>query len=262
LGGISGKFTNIFNLEIFLTFGIAISISLLSGATIDQQLWQRAFSIKKGNERKAFYFGAVIFLLVPLLLSLLGFIAANKTLNISVSNSQLAGYTVILNYLPPILILIFILTLMVSLFAAGASALCAASSIFTVDVYSSYINPNSSKNKKLAIGKISMILILILGILIAVIPNIQIIYLMLLIGTVRGALIFPTIMAIYKKNVSSKGFFVGSVMGILIGLPIFIAGTLLKKPILSAVGAILSVSISAIIVMLSSKLKILKDKNV
>ena len=261
IGGTSGKFTNIFDWSVFLTFGIAISISLLSGATIDQQLWQRAFSIKEGKEKKAFYIGAILFFLIPLLLSSLGFIAANKTLNLPILNSQLAGYSVILNYLPDVLILIFISSLMISLFAAGASALCAASSVFTIDIYSTYINSKASEKKKLLVGRSSMILILLLGMMIAFIPNIQIVYLVLLIGSIRGALLIPTIVAIYKEKVSSKYFFMSSVLGILFGLPLFILGTIIKNPILSSIGALLSVGVSSIIILISLKLKNHSDKN-
>lgn len=38
---------NIFDTKLILTFGIPISISLLSWVVIDQQQWQRAFAIKK-----------------------------------------------------------------------------------------------------------------------------------------------------------------------------------------------------------------------
>lgn len=261
LGGINGQYTNIFDLNVFLTFGIAISISLLSGATIDQQLWQRAFSIKKGEEKKAFYLGAIIFFLIPLFLSTLGFIAANKTLGLSILNNQLAGYNVILTYLPNTLVLIFISSLTISLFAAGASALCAASSVFTIDIYSMYINRDSSEKKKLFIGRISMILILFLGMLIAFIPNIQIVYLVMLIGSIRGALLIPTIIIIYKKNVSSKAFFISSIMGIIFGLPLFILGTIIKNPLLSSIGALLSVGISGLIILVSLKLKKYIPKN-
>lgn len=252
LGGISGKFSNILNPSVFLTFGIAITVSLLSGAAIDQQLWQRALSIKKNNGR-VFYYASVIFFLITTLLASLGFLAA--TLRINVASNQLVGYYLISNTLSPFWVLIFVFTVIITMVAAGSSALCAASSVFSVDIYSTYWKKGSTEKQKLNAGKIFMVAILIIATLISLIPNIQLVYLLLLIGAIRGSLLIPTIKAIYSKNLSKNGFFYGIVSAVAIGLPIFILGSIKNNPTLSGVGSLSTVIISFLIIFITTKLK-------
>ena len=79
LGGIGGTFTNPFDPWVAYSFGIPVTIGLLSGPIGDQMHWQRAFALRANKDViKTFMFGAGIFLLVPLTLSLLGFVAANE----------------------------------------------------------------------------------------------------------------------------------------------------------------------------------------
>src|SRR3989344_1567500 len=83
LGGVSGQFRNIFDPGVAFSFGIVTAIGLIAGAISDQQYWQRAFAIQKKNLVPSFVFGAIMFGIVPIALSLLGFLAANQSLGIS-----------------------------------------------------------------------------------------------------------------------------------------------------------------------------------
>lgn len=253
IGGKTGNFTNILDSGVFLTFGIAISISLLSAAVIDQQLWQRAFSIKKGREKIAFYFGAAIFFFIPVLLSSLGFIGAANHLN--PANNQLVGYEVISNSLPFIGVALFVFTIIITMIAAGSSALCAASSIVCVDIYKEYLNKSASEEQCLKIGRYSMILLLLIAMVISLIPNIQIVYLVLLIGSIRGVLLMPTYFAIFRKKLSSTGVFYGILIGLLVGFPVFLYGSLVKQPIISSIGSLLTLIISFSIIVLFNRLR-------
>ena len=82
-GGVSGQFRNLFDPGVAFSFGIVTAIGLISGAISDQQYWQRAFAIKKKNLVASFIFGAIMFGIVPIVLSSLGFLAANEDLGIS-----------------------------------------------------------------------------------------------------------------------------------------------------------------------------------
>lgn len=252
VGGKSGQFSNIFNPQVFLAFGIGSAVSLLSGAAIDQQLWQRAFSIKK-NERKTFNYAALVFFFIPLLLSFLGFLAVTQ--NVNIKNNQLVGYDLISNTLSLPLVFLFVFTVIITMVAAGSSALCAVSSIFSVDIYSTYLKKTSTEKERLKVGRISMFAILLVATLISLIPNIQIVYLLLLIGAIRGALLIPTISSIYKKNLSKIGTFYGIIISIAVGLPLFIYGSLTNNPIISSIGSLSTIIISSLFIFVSTKLR-------
>ncbi|MCI5165465.1 MAG: hypothetical protein D3903_05085 [Candidatus Electrothrix sp. GM3_4] len=81
LGGFSGQFSNLLSsdsLGVAWSFGIPVAIGLLAGPFGDQSFHQRAFAIREDRIKPAFIYGALLFALVPLSLSLLGFIAAGQ----------------------------------------------------------------------------------------------------------------------------------------------------------------------------------------
>ena len=61
------------------SFGITVTIGLMAGPVGDQQHWQRAFSFQKGKEFRGYLLGALIFAVVPITMSLLGFIRCGQS---------------------------------------------------------------------------------------------------------------------------------------------------------------------------------------
>lgn len=243
LGGAKGTFTNLLDPVVAWTFGIPISISLLSGITIDQQQWQRAFSMKKSIVKRSFLLGGIIFALVPFTLGLLGYIAANPQNNIAVSQNQLAGFSVIVSLLPRISVLAFTLMVLAGLVAAGSAALAAISSIGATNIYKS-LNPNASDHSLILASRISMIVLIISGMTVALIPNIQILYLLLVVGAFRAALFVPTILSLFWSNLSYKFTFWGIILGMTIGVPLFVYGSIVKDPNISSFGSLVPIIIT------------------
>src|SRR3989338_4763659 len=132
-GGVSGQFRNIFDPGIAFSFGIVTAIGLISGAISDQQYWQRAFAIKKKNLVKSFLFGAIMFGIVPIALSLLGFLAANQSLGVSLPEGvdvSLIGVSTVSTLLPIGALAVFVVMLLSALFSTLDSGLNAASSLY------------------------------------------------------------------------------------------------------------------------------------
>ena len=66
LYGKTGTYSSLFEgdgLDVLLVFGISTTIGLLSGPFGDQSFWQRAFSIKRTDVKKAFFIAPLIFVL-------------------------------------------------------------------------------------------------------------------------------------------------------------------------------------------------------
>jgi Na+/proline symporter len=82
LGGLAGN-VNILDPKVAFSFGIVTSIGLIAGAISDQQYWQRSFAIKRTHLVPSFVVGGILFGIVPIALSILGFIAANPEMGIS-----------------------------------------------------------------------------------------------------------------------------------------------------------------------------------
>lgn len=254
IGGISGNFSNIFNMKVALAFGIPISVSLLSGIVVDQQQWQRAFAMKSNIVRKSFLLGAVFFAFVPLLLGVLGFAAAGSNVAIGAGQTQLAGVFLIKNYLPQVGVYVFSFMVLAGLVAAGVAALSAAGSVGAIDLLRLFKKDLSDKNTIL-ISRITMIVILLIAISIALIPNIQLLYLMLLIGVFRAALMIPTILSLYWPKLSTNFTFSGIVLGMLMGMPLFIYGSVTKNSFISSFGSLMPILVSTIFCVLGAIFK-------
>lgn len=245
LGGSKGVFTNLFDPVVAWTFGVPITISLLSGIVIDQQQWQRAFSIKSDMVKKSFLWGGLIFALVPITLGLLGFIAANPAMEIRVSQNQLAGFSVVAQSLPTIGVIAFMAMILIGLIAAGSSALAAISSIGAINIYKMF-HSDAGDKMLVKVSRISMILLLIIAMSIALIPNIQLLYLVLIIGVFRAALFFPTIFSLFWSKLSGNIVFWGIILGMITGIPLFVYGSITKNPTISSVGSLVPIIITLI----------------
>jgi Na+/proline symporter len=264
-GGISGKFTNIFDSKIMWAFGLPITISLFSGIVVDQQQWQRAFSIKSQFVKKSFLIGSLIFVLIPLALGSLGLIAANKSLGVIVSEPQLAGFSVIQNFLPQAGLIVFIMMVVAALVASGSAALSATGSMGSIDLYKIFKNGRLEKldkekrdNKIIKTARWTMVIIITIAMSIALVPNIQILYLQLLIGAFRAALIIPTILALFWNRLQERPTFWGILVGMVVGVPLFIYGSIYKIPSISSFGTLLPIIITAIFCYFGSFRKKLK----
>lgn len=255
VGGANGMLTNLFDGNIAWAYGIPTAISLLAGVTVDQQQWQRAFAIKKEKVTKAFVLAGVLFLIIPLMLSLLGFIASNPNTGIVVDDPQLAGVGAIAKYFPSIGIAIFAVMVLAALISAGSAALCAISSITAVDIYKQYFNKKSDDKKLVMVARVTMFVVLAIAVGVALIPNISILYLQLLVGSFRAALFIPTILTLFWKPLKAKPAFYGIIGGMLTGVPIFIYGSIIGNSNISTTGTLISLLLSGIICFVGSKIK-------
>jgi urea-proton symporter len=252
LGGSKGTYTNLLDPTVAWAFGVPITISLLSGVVIDQQQWQRAFSIRRRRVRSAFVLGGIIFALVPASLALLGFLAANPAAGVEVTSTQLAGVAAVAHFLPKIGVVIFAIMVLVGLTSAGSAALCAVSSIGGIDIYRQYLHRKATDHQIIRASRISMFIILFIAMVISLLPNVQILYIQLLVGSFRAALLIPTVLALFWRRLSGKAAFYGMLSGIVVGVPLFIYGSLVNNTTLSSLGSLFPILVSTAICLIGS----------
>ena len=145
LGGISGGYTSLSSpngVDVFLRFGLATTIGLIAGPFGDQAFWQRAFSTKKNRVGLSFLLGSLIFGVVPIATSFLGFLAAGSELNVSlVQNTNV--FTI--NYfVGPAGVFLFLIILVASLIGTLDSRLSSIASLAGHDVVQRWIPSRNS----------------------------------------------------------------------------------------------------------------------
>ena len=257
LGGVTGQFGNIFDPYVAYTFGITVTIGLMSGPVGDQQHWQRAFAFREGKEFHGYLLGAFIFATVPLTMSLLGFLAAG---NHGVAPSVVAGDVaaqqvgpeVIRTVLPSWGLFAFMVMILSGLASTGDSALCAGGSLVAVDLYKRYVNPHSSDEKALNVSRLAVLGMAVASVGIALIPGITILSLFLFYGTLRSSTLMPTLVILFRKKVAPWGIFWGVALAIGFGLPLYLIGVIRGNVDLKVAANIGIVIISLVFPLLSS----------
>ncbi len=238
LGGKSGDYLDPFSEKswmLFLTFGIPITIGLLSGPFGDQSFWQRAYATKDEVVKKSFFYAAFIFGVVPIMMGILGFLGAGS--GITVKDAQLVNLTVIEHSLGAIGVVALLMLIMSALTSILDSKMCAVSSIVGKDFADRF------GLEFLKSSRVSMVLLTLAALAIANIPNLQILHLFLFYGTLRSATLLPTILTLLGKKLKEQNVFYGILLAIVVGLPVFTYGNLNKLPAVIVAGSLLTVLI-------------------
>lgn len=246
LGGTSGKYLDFFTPEswtLFLTFGLPVTIGLLSGPFGDQSFWQRTFATKTENVGKSFMLAAFIFALVPLMMGLIGLSAAGA--QITIMNKAMVNVETIFVSLGVVGVIAFFFMTLAALTSIIDSKMCSVSSIVGHDIAHRW------SLHSLRSAKTSIIILTIFALIIANIPNLQILHLFLFYGTLRASTLIPTILTILDKKLNEAAVFYGILSAIIVGLPIFAYGNINKIPELIVGGSLATVLFPLLFTMLA-----------
>ncbi len=254
LSGLAGS-KNIFDPGIAFSLGIVTSIGLIAGAISDQQYWQRAFAIKKSHLVKAFVFGALLFGIVPIALSTMGFIGANQDLGISLPEGvdvSMIGVQVVASLLPGWAVLLFVIMLLAGLSSTLDSGLSAASSLWVTDVVNSKTNIGAIKSSRIAMLGIS-ILGLAIALAVIFIPQFGLFHLWWIFNAIAACVMVSTILSLYWSRLSANGVLWGVLVAFIVGLPLFIYGNFINNEIIIVMASLCIVLISTIFCLVVPK---------
>jgi Na+/proline symporter len=239
---------SMFDPGVAFSFGIVTAIGLIAGSISDQSNWQRAFAIKKGQEVKAFIFGSILFGIVPIALSTLGFLAVNPALGITLPagiDVSMIGVQTVATLLPLWAVSLFVIMLLAGLSSALDAGLSAASSLWVADV----AKPKGDDQAILSARK-SMIVLTLVGLAVSMsilyIPNFGIQQLFGVFNTIAACVMVPTVLSLYQKQLSEAGVFWGVLVSFCVGIPIFIYANIINEPIWIVGSSVLIVVISTL----------------
>lgn len=249
LGGITGEHASIFDQDVFLTFGIAVTIGLLAGPFGDQSFWQRAYAVREGQVQGAFFRGALIFGVVPILMSLLGFLAAGQGLQ--VKDPALVNLEVIVTMLPGWVVIPFVFMLLSGLVSTLDSNLCSISALCGHDILQR-LGRGESDAEVVRFARMGMFVLAGGALLIANVPGMKILYLFLFYGTLRASTLLPTIITLLSERIREQGVFWGIVVSLGIGLPLFSYAKLHGLTGLAIAGSLVTVFASGGITLIVS----------
>lgn len=272
LGGLANQ-KNIFDWKIIYSFGIVTTIGLIAGSISDQQYWQRSFAIKRGHLTLAFVIGGILFGIVPIMLSVLGFLGANPDLGIQMpANIQLPmiGVSVVSKLLPSWALILFVVMLLSGLASTFDSGLCAGASLWAIDgaklseeernilqkerigtaLNEKELKVKQELDRKTPIrSRLAMIGLTIMGLIVAIlveyIPGFGLDKLWWVFNAIASMAVVPTILSLYWNRLSVKGVLLGFASSF-IGIVLFVLGNVVNNNDLIVFSALFIIVISLV----------------
>lgn len=244
LGGATGDAGHLFSKkgwEIFFGFGLPSTVGLLSGPFGDQSFWQRAFCIRKDRIGRAFLAGALLFGVVPLSMGILGFVGAG--MGYDAADTGVINFELVNALFPAWAVVPFLFMVVSGLLSTIDSNLCAVSSL-TTDIV---------KEKTLGKMKLSMVLLLAVGIAIANIPGLTVTHLFLMYGTLRASTMLPTVFTLKGIKLEPRGVAIGIMSAMAVGLPVFGYGNIKGIAAYKTAGSLLTVLLSGVLALMISR---------
>lgn len=246
VGGFNGieQVSGVFDPGVAFSFGVVTAIGLIAGAVSDQQYWQRSFAIEEKHLGKSFLLGGLLFALVPLGLSVLGFLAVNPELGITLPegvDASMIGVQTVVTLLPAWSAVLFVIMLLAGLSSTLDSALSAVSVLWAVDV---------AKESSVKSARYAMVGIGVLGLLVAyaanAIPSFGLQHLWWIFNTIAACTLVPTLMSLYSNKLSEKRVFWGVLIAFVLGVPLFIYSNILGDPVWIVGSALFVVGVSGL----------------
>lgn len=285
LGGLGGLHRSILDPQVAYNFGIVTTIGLISGVLADQQHWQRAFSVEAVSLKKAYIVAGLMFGVVPIGLSLLGFLAANPALGIVLPQGvdpSMIGIVTVAHFLPGWAVLAFLVMLLAGLCSTLDSGLCAASSLYAMNCFKIPAAEQEALNKRaqglpvspqeeqllarfdrktLSRGRFAMFAITLLGLAVALavihIPGFGLKYLWWIFNTVAACVAVPTVLSLYWQGLNSRGVFWGVLAAFCAGIPLFVYANIAQNTALivgSSLGIIAVTGLFALLMPQGAKI--------
>ena len=165
LGGGDGTHRSLFDAWIAFTMGIPMTLGLISGPIGDQVFFSTRDGGERGKIAKTFVLAGLLFGIVPVTLSLLGFIGASEVSRgaLSVTDPQVVGPIVVAALLSKAALYGFTLMAFAGLCSTLDSSLCAISSPGSIDIDRQYFNGDSSDQATAKAARLSLIGLTVLG---------------------------------------------------------------------------------------------------
>jgi len=230
LGGRTGEGADIFGTSfawgVFTGFGAAAFLGHMGGPWGDNSFYQRAFSIKEGSIVPSFVLASVVFIVVPIMMGLLGFVAAGAGLEIPNSLVGTTNAITIGTFLPAWASIVFAFMVFAGLVAILDSQFASVANMTGHDIYNKFKNDNSDEGA-IKYARAGMIALVITALIVANLPGMSMVYLFLFFAILRAAVWLPSMIALLRPNwVSEAGMFWGIICAAVPGEALYIYGRL------------------------------------
>ena len=212
--------SNFFSSDAFFNQGAPYIAAVLAYAIGNQTIAQRLFAVREDLIKKTFVtatFGYGATIIGIGMLGVIALYAGIEPVGGDVNNliPQMAA-----TYLPPALLALFFIMIIGSLSSTADADLTALSSIVMADIYGQNIAKGKPNPRTMVlVGRITMIVAMTAGMYFAG-SQLNILDLLVFVGALWGALVFPVIASFYWNRVTNAAFSISVVVALAAFLPV------------------------------------------
>lgn len=213
--------SNFFSSEAFMNQGAPYIAAVLAYAIGNQTIAQRLFAVREDLIKKTFVTATVGYGATIIGIGMMGVMALYTGIVPLGGDTNNLIPQMAATYLSPVLLGIFLIMIVGALSSTADSDLSAMSSIMMADVYGQNIAKEGKANPKtmLFIGRITMIVATGAGLYFAS-GQLNILDLLVFVGALWGALVFPVIASFYWEKITNKAFTVSVLVALACFIPV------------------------------------------
>lgn len=213
--------SNFFSSDAFMHQGAPYIAAVLAYAIGNQTIAQRLFAVRQDLIKRTFVTATVGYGAMVIGIGMLGVLALYMGFEPSGGDVNNLIPEMASEFLPPVLLILFVIMVIGALSSTADSDLAALSSITMADIYGQNVAGKERANPKtmLFIGRLTMILATATAVVFASL-QLNILDLLVFVGALWGALVFPVLASFYWKKVTNAAFTVSVLVALAIFIPV------------------------------------------
>jgi len=206
LSNLTVEQADFFSIDAIMNQGAPFFVAVLAYAIGNQTISQRLFAVREKHIKRTFVTATLGYGAIVIGLGMIGLMAL--TVGIEPINGNMNNLIpqMVSTYLPPAFVALFFVLVIGALSSTADSDLSALSTIVMADVYGKNIaKDNPNPKTMLLIGRITMIVATAAGLIFASF-SLDILVMLVFVGALWGAIVFPVIISCYWDRVTNAAF--------------------------------------------------------
>lgn len=206
LDNLTPEQANFFSSEAILNQGAPFFVAVLAYAIGNQTISQRLFAVNEDHIKPTFLTATLGYGAIVIGLGMIGLLALTQGVQPLHGDMNNLIPQMVSGYLPPLFIGLFFVLVIGSLSSTADSDLSALSAIVMADIYGKNLSRGSPNPRlMLLIGRLTMVTATVVGIIFASF-SLDILVMLVFVGALWGAIVFPVIASCFWNRVTNKAF--------------------------------------------------------
>lgn len=206
LSRLTDEQASLFSMDAIMNQGAPFFVAVLAYAIGNQTISQRLFAVRESHIKSTFITATIGYGAIVIGLGMIGLMALSVGMEPIDGNMNNLIPQMVSTYLSPLFVALFFILVIGSLSSTADSDLSALSTIMMADVYGKNLSANNPNPRTMMlVGRITMIVATAAGLIFASF-SLDILVMLVFVGALWGAIVFPVIVSCYWNRVTNAAF--------------------------------------------------------